>query len=380
MAIWNTAKVRLPIQGTVVKDIKTKHLVQRIRMGQIAVIRHRDIDEMAAKNLIEAKVRAVVNADQSMTGSYPTLGPQLLAQAGIPIFEISPGDFHYIEEGEMIYLGDDFLISPNHTLEVKEFTPYDFQHYTRIAEKNVEQELNRFIDNTLKYAQLEKDFVLKPLPIPEIQEPIRGRHVLVVVRGCGYKEDLLAIRSYIDEVRPVIIGVDGGADALLEVGLQPDLIIGDMDSVSDAALQSCPELIVHAYLDGRAPGMERVQSLGLNASILAAPGTSEDIAMLVAFEKQAELIVTLGTHTHMIDFLEKGRKGMASTLLVRMKIGTKLIDAKGVSKLYRKKQTWRNVTAIGLAAIVPIVAMSFINPMFRRMLQMVWLNIKIAIM
>ena len=132
----------------------------------------------------------------------------------------------------------------------------------------------------------------------------------------------------------MLIGVDGGADALLDALASPDLIFGDMDSITDRALRSGAELIVHAFPDGTAPGMARIRELDLEASVIRAPGTSEDIAMLLAYEQQAELIITLGTHTHMIDFLEKGRKGTASTMLVRMKIGGKLIDAKGVSKLY----------------------------------------------
>jgi uncharacterized membrane-anchored protein len=170
--------------------------------------------------------------------------------------------------------------------------------------------------------------------------------------------------------------VDGGADALLEYGLKPDLIIGDMDSISDEALLTGSEIIVHGYPDGSAPGLERVQRLGVQAWVLPAPGTSEDIAMLLAFDKKAELIVTLGTHTHMIDFLEKGRKGMASTVLVRMKIGPKLIDAKGVSKLYHRKANWKTVTAIGLAAGVPIISMIFVHPGFRDLVQMLWFNLK----
>jgi uncharacterized membrane-anchored protein len=161
--------------------------------------------------------------------------------------------------------------------------------------------------------------------------------VLIVVRGYHYKEDLVALRPYIREYRPILVGVDGGADALLEMRLKPDMIVGDMDSVSDAALQSGAELVVHAYRDGRAPGLERLERMGLHAIAFPATGTSEDVAMLLADDKGAELIVAVGTHATLVEFLDKGRAGMASTFLTRLRVGGKLIDAKGVSRLYRSR-------------------------------------------
>jgi uncharacterized membrane-anchored protein len=365
-----------PIFGTIVKDMKTKRLVQRVVPGQIAVIAHENLDEMAARSLLDCKVKAVVNIHPTMNGKYPTMGPLLLQQAGIPIYQLEPALWSLIEEGDMVCIEDQWLFIADRSYPLQRFDEAMREAYLRLAYQNMEEELRTFIDNTLSYAQKEKEFVLKPLPAPIIRTSMAGRHVVVVVRGCGYKEDLFAIRSYIDDYRPVLIGVDGGADALLEHGLKPDLIIGDMDSISDGALMSGSEIIVHGYSDGRAPGLERVRRLGVEASILPSPGTSEDVAMLLAYDQNAELIVTLGTHTHMIDFLEKGRKGMASTVLVRMKIGPKLIDAKGVNKLYQRKPNWRTFTALGIAAGVPMASMVFVNPGFRNMMQMLWFNFK----
>lgn len=369
-----------PLIGQAVVDVKTKKLIQRIGQGQMAVIAHENIDEMAARGFIEKKVKAIINTLPTMNGLYPTTGPRLIQQAGIPIYQVDPQYFPSFKEGEIITINQETLHHLEYNIPAERFNESHRETYLQLAYENMGDELNRFIDNTLAYAQLEKDFVLKPLPIPPIQTSIAGRHVVVVVRGCGYKEDLYAIRSYIDDYRPVLIGVDGGADALLEYGLMPDIIIGDMDSVSDDALLMGSEIIVHAYPDGRAPGLERMNRLGVKASVLPAPGTSEDVAMLLAYDKRAELIVTLGTHTHMIDFLEKGRKGMSSTMLVRMKIGPKLIDAKGVSKLYRAKADWKAISAIGLAAAVPMLSMMFVHSGFRNMVHMLWFNIKTFVM
>ncbi|MGI6097880.1 MAG: putative cytokinetic ring protein SteA, partial [Dethiobacteria bacterium] len=247
------------------------------------------------------------------------------------------------------------------------------------AEINQGKLLDRFVQNTLEYARREKGIILGSLTMPKLQTVIRDRHVLVVVRGKNYREDLKAIMHYIDEVKPVLIGVDGGADALWEFGYRADIVIGDMDSVGDEALQNAAELVVHAYPDGRAPGMERVKKLGLEAKIFSAPGTSEDVAMLLAYENKAELIVALGTHSSMVDFLEKGRAGMASTFLVRLKVGEKLVDARGVSQLYRKTANYRFVAPLLIAALLPIAVLAALSPWVQHMFKLIMLRLRFSI-
>jgi uncharacterized membrane-anchored protein len=182
-----------------------------------------------------------------------------------------------------------------------------------------------------------------------------GRHVLIVVRGFDYREDLAHLRSYVRDIRPVLLAVDGGADALLEFGLRPDIILGDFDSVSDAALRCGAQLIVHSYRGGQAPGAARLESMGLEYDTFSPTGTSEDAAMLLAFEKGAELIVAVGTHVSMVEFLDKGRAGMASTFLTRLKVGQLLMDAKGVSKLYQSRIRKADLVFFLLAAMLCFV-------------------------
>jgi uncharacterized membrane-anchored protein len=214
----------------------------------------------------------------------------------------------------------------------------------------VSAELARFVENTLSYVSDEQDLLFQGPSLPEIRTSIRGRHVLIVVRGPGAAQDLRAISSYIAATRPVLIGVDGGADLLMQEGYRPDVIIGDMDSVSDAALRSGAELIVHAYPDGRAPGRQRLEAMGLSPIVLASRGTSEDVAMLLAFEKEAELIAAVGTHFSLTEFLEKGRGGMSSTFLVRLRVGSILVDAKGISRLYPSGRSGRLFVYLALVA------------------------------
>ncbi len=247
------------------------------------------------------------------------------------------------------------------------------------AYDNMSVELDRFIDNTIEYAKKEKGFILGEVEIPKVKTKYKDRHVLVVVRGQDYKEDLSTIISYIEEVKPVLVGVDGGADALVEFGYVPDVIVGDMDSVSDETLKKAGEIVVHAYVDGRAPGLKRIQDLGLDAIVFPAPGTSEDIAMLTAYEYGAELIVAVGTHSNMIDFLEKGRKGMASTFLVRLKIGSKLIDAKGVNLLYKSKLKIKYIWAMIIAALFPVLILAYLSPTTQQFIRIIQLKLKLLL-
>jgi uncharacterized membrane-anchored protein len=196
--------------------------------------------------------------------------------------------------------------------------------------------------------------------------------VLVVVRGYDYREDLTALRSYIRELHPLLIGVDGGADALLDAGLRPDLIIGDMDSVTTEALVSGAELVVHAYADGRAPGMERLEALGLPCEVFEATGTSEDIAMLLAYERGAELIVAVGTHTNLVELMDKGRKGMASTFLTRLRVGSVLVDAKGVSRLYRGGIRRQDLMLLVLMTLATMAVAVWISEPLRLQLELYW--------
>ena len=366
--------IRAPIK----MDKKTKVLVNRLEPGDVAVIDHDDLDEIAANSLVEKKVAAVVNCGKSITGRYPNLGPKILSNVNIPIFDVAKGDiFNNLREGDVIEIAAGRIFTDDGVIaEVESLSRERIDNLLMLAEENIEIELEKFIKNTLKYAIKEKDFILGNLKIPKINTEIKGKLALVVVRGQNYREDLSAILSYIKEVGPVLIGVDGGADALMEFGLTPDIIIGDMDSVSDECLKKCKEIIVHAYLDGEAPGMERINSLGLDAKLFPAPGTSEDIAMLLAYDKGADLIVAVGTHSNMIDFLEKGRKGMASTFLVRMKVGSKLVDARGVNKLYKSNIKLKYVIWFIVAAFIPILAIALVSQPIQNLFRLISIRLR----
>ena len=328
-----------------------KNLTKRLRPGEIAVIDHVDIDRVSADALVGCKVAAVVNAAPSISGRYPNLGPGILVDAGIPLVDdVGKDVFARLKEGTEVRRRGQPLLRRRRQVVAEgiEQTTETVAAAMAEARAGLSAQLEAFAANTMEYMKRERALLLDGVGVPDVATQIEGRHVLVVVRGYDYKEDLQALRPYIRDYRPVLIGVDGGADALVEAGYQPDMIIGDMDSVSDAALRCGAEVVVHAYADGRAPGLQRVQRPGRRRDHL--PGgsaTSEDIAMLLADEKGATLIVAVGTHATLVEFLDKGRGGMASTFLTRLRLGGKLVDAKGVSRLYRSRISTLALVAAG---------------------------------
>jgi uncharacterized membrane-anchored protein len=345
------------VSGTVRLDRRTKNLTKRLQPGDIAVIDHVDIDRVSADALVGCKVAAVVNAAPSISGRYPNLGPEILINAGIPLLDsVGKEVFARCKEGGHLRLEGTQLLTDEGKV-VAEGAVHDHDSVALAmaeAKAGLSTQLEAFATNTMEYMKRERALLLDGVGVPDVATQIEGRHVLVVVRGYDYKEDLHALRPYIRDYRPVLIGVDGGADALREAGYQPDMIVGDMDSVSDDSLTCGAEVVVHAYADGRAPGLARVQDLGVDAITFPASATSEDIAMLLADEKGATLIVAVGTHATLVEFLDKGRGGMASTFLTRLRLGGKLVDAKGVSRLYKSRISTAALVVLVLAAFLAI--------------------------
>jgi len=353
------------IVGVAKVDLKTKVLVRRLDAGDIAIIDHADLDRVSADELIACRVAAVVNAARSVTGRYPNLGPRLLLDAGIPLLDdVGREVLSRVTEGSTVRLDKDILYNGSDQVIAKGVLLTDDSLTEALDDANagVASQIDAFAANTLEFLRRERDLLTNGVDLPKLATSMRDKHVLVVVRGYRYREDLRALRPYIREFRPVLLAVDGGADALLEAGYRPRVIIGDMDSVSDEALRSGAELVVHAYADGRAPGMDRLKDLGLDGVPLPAPGTSEDVALLVADACGASLIAVVGTHWTLEEFLDKGRPGMASTFLTHLRVGGKVVNARGVHQLYQSRISGWALAALVVAAAVTIVVAIAYSP------------------
>lgn len=352
------------VRGTARVGRRTKDLTSRIRPGDVAIIDHLDLDRVAAESLVEARPSAVINASASVSGRYPNTGPLFLVKAGIPLIDgVGPEVMDIVMDGRSIELEGDTITCGEWTATGVRQTRESIEAAIEGARASLGDELERFAANTLEYLQREKHLVVDDLDVPDVGVDMKGRHVLVAVRGPDYREDLAALRQtgYLHEVRPVLIAVDGAADALLAIGRRPAIIIGDMDSVSERALRSGAVLVVHGYPDGRAPGAARLVELGLDHIVWSATGTSEDIAMLLAYERGASLIVAVGTHSSMSEFLDKGRAGMASTFLVRLRVGPVLVDAKGVSRIYQSRVRKLDLAMLIGAALFALLVVTAVS-------------------
>jgi uncharacterized membrane-anchored protein len=339
-------------------DGRTKRLLTRLRPGEVAVIDHEDLDRVAAEGLVARGVAAVINASPSITGRYPNLGPLILVRAGVPLVDgVGRLLMRKVHEGDRLRLDGDRVMLDGELLGVgvRQTEEMVIRAMDR-ARTGLSERFDDFARNTLEFMQRERDLLFGGEGMPDLDHRLDGRHALVVVRGTNFREDLAALSAYISDVKPVRIGVDGGADALIEQGARPDVIVGDMDSVSEAALRSGAELVLHAYPGGQAPGARRLDDLGLPYKVVEATGTSEDVAYLLAHEKGAELIVAVGSHGNLREFLDKGRQGMASSFLVRLRVGEILVDAKGVSRMYRGRVRGRDLLLLIGAALFSMVA------------------------
>jgi uncharacterized membrane-anchored protein len=368
------------VTGTARVDKRTKKLLTRLQPGEIAVIDHEDIDRISAEGLIHRQVRAVINASKSSSGRYPNLGPLLLCSAEIVVIDDVGPELMNVPEGARLVIEDGRILRKNGSkmLEVgngRVLTLPEAEKELDESKQSIATSLEQFAANTMGYIKDERDVLLEAARLPEVQTDFHGRHVLIVVRGHDYKEDLGALRYYIREVRPLLVGVDGGADALLDFGLKPDVIIGDMDSVTTEALLSGAELVVHAYSGGVAPGLERIDALGLPCVVFESTGTSEDIGMLLAFERGAELIVAVGTHANLVEFMDKGRKGMASTFLVRLRVGSILVDAKGMSRVYKGRIRRRDLAMLVGAALATMGTVVALSEPLRYDLRLMWIQV-----
>lgn len=376
------------VSGPVKLGRRTKLLVRHLVPGDIALVDHLDIDRVSAEELIAARTRAVLNCRPSSSGAYPNLGPQLLVEAGIVLVDL-PDDslFDVLSDGDPLVVrtlgGGDGAQQAQVSRKGKALARgqvLDIQRVRRETEarrREVGEALERFARNTIEHMREERELLAGRIALPRFATDFRDRPVLLVVRGVGHQRDLRALRPFIRDRRPLIVAVDGGADAVLEAGLRPDMIVGDMDSAGEGALRGGAELVVHSYPDGRAPGRERLQQLGLPFKLVPAPGTSQDVAMLIAAEKGASLIVSVGSQFNLVEFLDRNRKGMSSTFLTRLRVGEILIDAKGVSRLYQPRPGLTPLLVVIAAGLLAMIAVIGLTPALRDVVELLWLKLQL---
>lgn len=346
------------ITGVARVDRRTRELLRRISPGDIVVLDQLDLDRATADALVEAEIAAVVNASPSISGRFPNLGPEVVVGAGIPLIDgvggevlrrLKDGTKVRLHEG-IVYLGERRIASGI------EQTRESIADQMIEAKAGMSTQLEAFSANTIEFLRRERTLILDGVGVPEVRVPLRDRHVLVVAPGKGHATDLKALKKYIAEHRPVLVGVDAGADTLRELRYQPDIIVGDPSGIDAETLKSGAEVVVPAQPDGHAPGVTRIQDLGIGAVTFPASGNSEDLALLIADAHEASLVVTVGFQATLAEFLDHGRSGSnPSTFLTRLKLGTKLVDGKAVAALHRSRVSLGSVVLLVVAALVVVV-------------------------
>lgn len=349
---------RAGITGTARLDRRTRNVAKRLRPGDIAVIDHVDIDRGAAIALVEAHVAGVVNLAPSISGRYPNLGPQELLAAGVALVDnvgqdaftaINDGDTVRIE-GDTVYKGDTAVACGIRQDDESVLAALE------ASKDGMASQLEAFSANVVEHLRRERDVLLDGHGVPTVATEIENRHVLIVLRAFNYRQDLAELQTYIRENSPVLLGVNAGADALLEAGYRPDLIVTEADEISDKALRCGAEVVAHVSRDGRLQGRERLERLGVNAATFAASGTAEDAALLLAHAHDASLIVVVGSHSSLIELLDKGRSGMASAFLTRASVGSRLVDAKAVAQIYQNRIRGWWVALVVVVALTVVAA------------------------
>ncbi len=366
------------VDGPVRLGRRTKLLTRRLQSGDIAIVDHENLDRVSAEDLVAVGVKAVLNCRPSTSGTYPNMGPLLLVEGGIHLVDLLDDTvFGLLRDGERIMVRGGEVVRDGRVLaRGTVLEPAQVRERTDERRREIGEALERFAQNTIEHMLEERELLAGALDLPRFGTEFRDRPALIVVRGVDHQRDLRALRPYIRDQRPVMVGVDGGADAIREAGVRVDMIVGDMDSASEDTLRCGAELVLHTYPDGRAPGRARLDELGLTYRRVPAPGTSQDVAMLIAAEKGASLIVTVGSQANLVEFLDKNRQGASSTFLTRLRVGEILVDAKGVSRLYRPQPGSGPLLFVLAAGVLTLLAIIWLTPGLRDVAELLWLKIQ----
>jgi uncharacterized membrane-anchored protein len=352
------------VVGTARVDRDIDRLLRRVEPGDIVVLDVLDLDRVTADALIEAQVAGVVNASPSISGRYPNLGPEVLVNNGITLIdETGPEVFKKVKDGAKVRLHNGGVYSGDRRLiKGVERTDEEIIDKMHEAKSGLVSHLEAFAGNTIEFIRSESPLLIDGIGIPDIDVDLRRRHVVVVAEEPSAADDLKALKPFIKEYQPVLVGVGTGADLLRKAGYRPALIVGDPEQMSAEVLKSGAQVILPADADGHAPGLERIQDLGVGAMTFPAAGSAADLALLLVDHHGAALIVTAGHTATIEEFFDRTRAhSNPSTFLTRLKVGEKLVDAKAVATLYRSRVSGGAVALLVLAMLVAVIVALWVS-------------------
>ena len=344
--------------GTARVDRNIDRLLRRVCPGDIVVLDVLDLDRITADALVEADIAAVINASPSVSGRYPNLGPEVLVNNGVTLIdETGPEIFKKVKDGSKIRLHEGGVYSGDRRLiRGTERTDHDIADLMREAKSGLAAHLEAFAGNTIEFIKSESPLLIDGIGIPEIDLDMRRRHVVIVGDEEHATDDLKSLKPFIKEYQPVLIGVGSGADVLKKAGYRPQLIVGDPDQISTDVLKCGAQVVLPADADGHAPGLERIQDLGVGAMTFPAAGSASDLALLLADHHGAALLVTAGHTANIETFFDRTRtQSNPSTFLTRLRVGEKLVDAKAVATLYRNHISGGAIALLALTMLIAVI-------------------------
>ncbi|MGB8406443.1 MAG: putative cytokinetic ring protein SteA [Mycobacterium sp.] len=352
------------VAGTARVDRDIDRLLRRVGPGDIVVLDALDLDRITADALVEAEVAAVVNASASISGRYPNLGPEVLVANGVTLIdETGPDVFKKIKDGAKVRLHNGGVYSGDRRLVLgTERNDQQIHEMMHDAKSGLVAHLEAFAGNTIEFIRSESPLLIDGMGIPDIDVDVNRRHVVVVTDDVDAADDLKAIKPFIKEYQPVLVGVGTGADTLRKAGYRPALIVGDPEDMSSDVLRSGAQVVLPADADGHAKGLERIQDLGIGAMTFPAAGSATDLALLLVDHHGASLIVTAGHRANIEEFFDRSRQTSApSTFMTRLKVGEKLVDAKAVSTLYRSRVSGGAIALLVLAVLVAVIVALWVS-------------------
>jgi uncharacterized membrane-anchored protein len=354
------------LTGTARVERRTRVLLPRLRPGDIAVLDHLDMDRATAQGLVDAGVSAVLNAAPMISGRYPNLGPQLLTEAGILVLDNVEGAFT-IADGATVRIHDEVVFAGDAAVAMgREVDHHTVNREMAAARAGMGSQLETFTHNSTEFLRREEGLLLHGLGLPEPATRIAGRPVVLVVPGRGSQRRLAAIEAFIREQDPVLVGVDRGADLLLDAGHRPDLVLlsntaGDAERPSAKALRTARDVVVRVDSGGRLHA-EQLERLGVRPLPLESSATSEDAALLLLAAEEARLIVGVGLHASLEEVLDRQRPGLAGTYLTRLKVGHLLVDAASVHLLYSGRVRPHHVFLVLVAGLLAVATAVAVTP------------------
>jgi uncharacterized membrane-anchored protein len=351
------------LHGTARVARRAAAAARRAKPGDIAVLEHQDLDGTSAQLLVDAGVAAVVNAAPSISGRYPNRGPQVLVEAGIPLLDhVGPEVFARLDDGEKLRLDGETLFRGEEVVATGHLmTPSSVDAAMGAARGRLGAQLEAFAHATTEHLRRERDLLLDGSGAPALRTRIEGRPVVVVARARGVEAELKRLGSWLKANRPVLVAVDEAADAVLAMGLRPDLVVGDPRLVSDDVLDCGAEIVVRADRDGSAPGLHRAEQAGVEPVVFATSGSDDDAALLLVDAQAPALVVGVGWHPSLAALVDSGRAVMPSAFLTRLRLGDRFVDSATVLAVHRRPaRTWPLwlLCLVLLAALAAVVALA----------------------